>query len=486
MTEDSSRLRDLDLPPVFDSGDDILGSFYVPALSRATQYDRSAGYFRSSAIAIAARGVSRFVQGGGQMRLLVGAEVGEEDREALRGAVVLPGDFAARLADGLVTEDEISRRRLEVLAWLVQAGRLEIRVAIAVDHKTGEPLVSGNSPPYFHTKIGVLRDAEGDGVAFEGSVNETAQGWGRNFEQFSVFPSWGFAAIYFEHWANRFESYWNGSVLGFKVYAMPEAVEQRLLSYASHDGLDKRDPEEPEPPQAPGAVARYLRAAPRLVGAEGLAEATSAVTLQPHQRQVVARLADEYPRSWLVADEVGLGKTISAGMALRCLLLSGQIEHALILAPASVCRQWQDELFEKFGLWIPRLDEGKVFGAYPDDVRPLEAGENPFATERVLIVSSHLARRREYQDRLLAAAPYDLLVVDEAHHARRKIEEDRYRPGRLLELLDRVDEAAAGPSDLAHDCDTYAGESGRAARSPHPRRARWSAGRRTRLRALLR
>jgi hypothetical protein len=63
----------------------------------------------------------------------------------------------------------------------------------------------------------------------------------------------------------------------------------------------------------------------------------------------------------------------------------------------------------------------------------------------VVLASSHLARRREYQDRVLKAGPFDLLIVDEAHHARRKREEeDRYRPGRLLELLDRVtDEAAA-------------------------------------------
>jgi hypothetical protein len=107
-----------------------------------------------------------------------------------------------------------------------------------------------------------------------------------------------------------------------------------------------------------------------------------------------------------------------------------------------VCRQWQDELFEKLGLWVPRLDRGRIFGAHPDDVRDLKPGENPYATEALLLVSSHLARRAEHAKMILAAPSLDLLVVDEAHHARRQgADPDRYRPSRLLSLLDQVDAA---------------------------------------------
>jgi hypothetical protein len=182
-----------------------------------------------------------------------------------------------------------------------------------------------------------------------------------------------------------------------------------------------------------------MRAAPRLVGAEALAEATVGVRLFPHQRQIAERLAGLYPRSWLVADEVGLGKTISAGVALRRLWLVGLVKRALILAPANVCRQWQDELFEKFGMWVPRLDNQKIYGAYPSDVHPVLPGTNPYAEYPLLIASSHLARRTEQQKLVLEAAAYDLLIIDEAHHARRShAEEERYRPGRLLALLDAV------------------------------------------------
>lgn len=431
-------LRGLDLKPGYDSSDKLLETFYVPALSRAVAYDRSVGFFRSSALSVAARGVSRFINGGGTVRLLCGAEITAIDRDALLGRSTLDGAFAERLAERLVTESDVDRRRLGVLAWLAREGRLEVRIAIAVDEQ-GTPHVGGESQPYFHEKIGVLRDVRGDGVAFQGSNNETATGWARNFESFSAYASWDATATHFSFWANKFDEHWAGRLTGFRVYPLPDAAREGLIRLAPDVIPGERDPEETPPVGDDAVVARYLRVAPRLVGAEAVAQATVGVQLFPHQRQVVERLAGLYPRSWLVADEVGLGKTISAGMALRRLVLSGRVRRALILAPANVCRQWQDELFEKFGLWVPRLDRGRIHGAHPDDVQHVRPGANPYAEHQLLIASSHLARRPGQQRLVMEAAPYDLLIVDEAHHARRShLRDDRYRPGRLLELLDHV------------------------------------------------
>jgi superfamily II DNA or RNA helicase len=422
--------------PGYDSSDLVLETFYVPALSRASNYDRSVGYFRSSALSVAARGMSRFINGGGTIRLLCGAEISMADRDALLGRTTLDGAFAERLAERLVTDSDVERRRLEVLAWLAREGRLEVRIAIAVDDQ-GAPLVGGELEPYFHEKIGVLRDLNGDGIAFQGSVNESATAWTINFESFSVYASWDATATHFSFWANKFEQHWSGDLKGFRVYNLPDAARQRLISLAPNVFPGERDPEEPTVTGDDQVVAHFMRVAPRLAGADALAEATSGVSLFPHQRQVAERLASLYPRSWLVADEVGLGKTVSAGLSLRRLWLTGQVKRVLILAPANVCRQWQDELFEKFGMWMPRLDNQKIYGAYPTDIRAVPPGTNPYAEHPLLIASSHLARRLDHQALILEAAPYDLLILDEAHHARRShAEEDRYRPTRLLELLD--------------------------------------------------
>lgn len=436
---DRPGLADLDLRLGYDTADEALRHFYVPALSRAVRYDRSVGYFRASALAVAARGLSRFIAGGGTARFLVGAEVGEADREALIGATEVPPELANRLATSLVTADEIARRRLEVLAWLVREERLELRVAVAVDD-AGAPVAPAEHVPYFHEKIGVLRDHRGDGVAFQGSVNESATAWSANFESFSVYRSWDTSAGYYDVWRAKFDARWAGDVPGFRVFPLPEAVAAALVALAPPEAPPLRDVEEATERADRATLARFLLAAPRLVhGGDAVAEATSGVSLFPHQRKVAERLAGGYPRSWLVADEVGLGKTISAGLALRRLVLTGEVSRALVLAPANVCRQWQDELFEKFGLWVPRYEGGRVHGAHPDDVYELPADANPYQTEPILLVSSHLARRSHHARRILAAPRYDLLIVDEAHHARRRgADLDEYRPSRLLRLLDDV------------------------------------------------
>ncbi len=434
--DDVLSLRTLDLPPGYDSGDDVLKVFYVPALRKATAYSRSVGYFRSSSLSVAARGMSRFLNNGGTVRLLCGAALTPQDADALQGKETITGPLAERLAAGLVTSSEVDRRRMEVLAWLIKHRRLQVKVAIAVDDD-GRALPDQESNPYFHEKIGVLKDQAGDAIAFQGSINESLTAWTRNFESFSVYTSWDGTAKHFAFWAAKFEKRWNGHIPGFKLYGLPEAAEMALLALAPDTMPGERDVDEPPPVGEPSTVARFLQLAPRLPWAGDLAEATSGVRLFPHQRQNVARLAGMYPRSWLVADEVGLGKTVSAGISLRQLILNGEVQKALVLAPANVCRQWQDELFEKFALWVPRLDQGKIHGAHPDDIT--SAGANPYADHSLLLASSHLARRPEQQRLLLAAAPYDLIVVDEAHHARRQHgSEDRYRPSRLLDLLDAI------------------------------------------------
>jgi hypothetical protein len=426
------------------SGAQILTQFYVPVLSRAVTYDRSVGFFTATSIASAAAGVSRFVANGGRMRLLIGHAISPQDRDALIGATEIPAALASELASRLVPSDQIARRRLEVLAWLARQGRLHVKVAVPVG-PDGVPLPPEQAGAYFHEKIGILRDTAQDGVVFQGSANESSAAWDDNFESISVFKSWDGSAPSFEYWAAEFEQRWAGHIPRFKVFDLPDPAVLALLRLVPNGPPDQADPLEPlpAPPANAALLAKFLMVAPQLVGAEGLAEATVGVQLLPHQQKVVGRLAGTWPRPWLIADEVGLGKTISAGMALRQLLLRRRAERVLILAPAGVCRQWQlDELFEKFGLWVPRLDRGKIWGVHPDDVRPLRPGENPYATYPVLIASSHLARRPDQRQLMLAAPQLDLLIIDEAHHARRYgADRKRRRPSQLLRLLDETERA---------------------------------------------
>ncbi|MCS6781503.1 MAG: DEAD/DEAH box helicase family protein, partial [Geminicoccaceae bacterium] len=183
----------------------------------------------------------------------------------------------------------------------------------------------------------------------------------------------------------------------------------------------------------------YIAHAPSMPGGEWLGAATSVVRPWPHQIRAFRRMWESWPPRLLIADEVGLGKTIQAGMILRQAWLSGRAKRILVMAPSAVLRQWQVELREKFNLAWPMYDGEKLrWPAAPGiALRERKVSREAWHREPCLLVSSHLVRRRERARELLSAEPFDLIVVDEAHHARRKgaggpMEEG---PNRLLELL---------------------------------------------------
>lgn len=434
---------DLPIKPQYTAADDRVNEFFVPVLSQAVRYDRVTGYFRSSSLASVARGLARFVTNGGSMRLIAGTELEENDLNALHDGEPL-GDVVARrlLADPLEGETIIAEQRLQTLAWLVREGRLEIRIGVPTDH-LGRPLRRDQTERYFHAKYGVFTDADGNRLAFEGSNNETQLGHDGNYETFSVFPSWmdGVWPWSGQSVVDRFEQHWNGSVGGeWAIVDLPSAVTERLVARVkNHEAPPQRDPEEKHPdenPEEDRIRLEFLKAAPRLHGGSGVGYVTAAVQPWPHQMSIARRAVDTFPRSYLLADEVGLGKTIEAGLILRELLITGKASTALLLVPASVIRQWQEEIEEKFSLSIPRLDGGKFYTRRAGiDTEVPHPGGNPWAAFPVLLASSHLARRRDRRDQIIQAGPWDVVLVDEAHHGRRSGSKATDTPNTLLQLL---------------------------------------------------
>ncbi|HHV54949.1 MAG TPA: DEAD/DEAH box helicase family protein [Firmicutes bacterium] len=430
----------------YGPADDRLRDFYLPALSRSVSYDRTSGFFSSWSLAIAAAGVAHLVRAGGRMRLLVGAQLSEEDVRAIeRGE----GDFQAALEARLLQAlEELAadpadpgRRRLEVLAWMVASGRLTIRVVLPLG-PDGRPLPASLAADYFHAKEGVFTDACGHQVAFSGSVNETPQGWRANYEQFSVYFSWDATRPYLAQVVERIRRLWEGREEGWRALPIPRAVRDRLLALAP-SVPPLRDPVETEPVTTPPVpidqreriLFAYLRDAPYLQGGEYLGVCTAGVRPWPHQVKVVTEVVRRFPERFLLADEVGLGKTVEAGLILRSLLLSGAVRRCLILVPKSVQRQWQEELYEKFALNVPAYDGHSFTDYFGPVARP---DTNPWDAFPVLLASSQLVKRAQRSAELLQATPWDLVIVDEAHHARRRdiLTRSRYRPNRLLALLE--------------------------------------------------
>jgi ATP-dependent helicase HepA len=155
--------------------------------------------------------------------------------------------------------------------------------------------------------------------------------------------------------------------------------------------------------------ALHRRAA--MLGSPGYGLASARIDLIPHQLHVAEIVSARRPPRALLADEVGLGKTIEAGMILARLLATGRVSRVLVLVPASLRLQWFVELLRRFHLQFALYDEERC--------EAIEVGDetrNPFEDEQLVIADSGwLAGDPRRADQVIAA-DWDLVVVDEAHH----------------------------------------------------------------------
>jgi ATP-dependent helicase HepA len=144
------------------------------------------------------------------------------------------------------------------------------------------------------------------------------------------------------------------------------------------------------------------------------------IELIPHQLYISREIASRPMPRALLADEVGLGKTIEAGLVMHRLLRSGQISRVLVLVPEPLVHQWFVEMFRRFHLSFTIVNE-----SYCDAVQSAEAQEaaqdsdetiNPFVSTQTVIVSIDWVANTPRRSAELRDAPWDMVVVDEAHH----------------------------------------------------------------------
>lgn len=131
------------------------------------------------------------------------------------------------------------------------------------------------------------------------------------------------------------------------------------------------------------------------------------VSLIPHQLYIAEEVGKRFAPRVLLADEVGLGKTIEAGLIIHQQLVSGRAQRVLIIVPEPLMHQWLVEMLRRFNLAFSIFDEDRC----------IESGEtNPFSTEQLVLVNlNFVAENPEWYEQLIQEK-WDLMVVDEAHH----------------------------------------------------------------------
>jgi hypothetical protein len=229
--------------------DDRVRDFDVPALSRSVSYERSFGFFSSTSLAIASRGVAHLIRNKGRMRLLVGAKLNEQDVKAIEKGHDLAGRVSQSMLSELENLEKFIQNKIQALTWMVAEKALEIKVVLP--SRNGIPLSSSESHDYYHPKEALFTDSYGDQIGFNGSVNESCQGWENNYETFMIYRSWDDSAPYLKQIKYRFDYLWTGREKDWIALDIPTAVRQRLLDYAPSR---PPEPEEEKPVEPTGSV----------------------------------------------------------------------------------------------------------------------------------------------------------------------------------------------------------------------------------------
>ena len=370
-------------------------------LSGASEYLRIAGYFRSSIFDL----VNEEIESIGKVRVVCNADLDPLDIGAAKQAREQMLKERWNDVDDSV-ESFLRRPRYRRLYEILKRGNVEVRV------------VSRADAPFLHGKAGVIRRPDGSATAFMGSLNETREGWSQNYELV-----WEDSSPDGVAWVEEeFEYLWN---IG---KPLPDAIVDEIGRSARRIEVQL---EELGPVDvAPAALVEsdLYRGGEQLMPWQ-----RSFVGLFLHHREVYGRAR------LLLADEVGVGKTLSlAGSALVSALLGDG--PVLILCPATLTGQWQMELKDKLNIpsavW---LSSEKAWQIDPDELPLPSVGADAIVKcpRQIAIVSTGMIFKMTEERRLLLSKSYGMVILDEAHRARggKVLGQDERKANNLLTFM---------------------------------------------------
>lgn len=317
-------LKDLAISTSYETTESrtqLLDEFYIPVLALAKKYYRIAGFFSSTALTVAMKGIEGLVNNSGKMYLLVSPELSEDDYRTITEHNAITSDaalFSDFHLDGVINEN------LQLLAWLLDNGRLEIKIVVGTKSRSS----------LFHQKVGIVVDDCGNMISFSGSINETAQAWLNNIEEFKVFKSWEPGQMdYLQSDLTKFLTYWKGQRQDIaKVYDVPASIKEKIIKIKPRDVWDLN------------IMRRYKKDA---------RVKDNRLSLFPHQQRAVnAWIANGY--SLLMEMATGTGKTRTAIGCLMEKLKDGETLLTIVATPQNtLSRQWRED-FIKLGIQLDR------------------------------------------------------------------------------------------------------------------------------------
>ena len=389
--------------------------FLTAKLQGAASYDRIAGYFCSSVLEVAGEAIEAVT---GKVRVLCNSGIAPADAAAARVAMRQEwNDF--RPEEEYTSENAINRLRR--LYALIKTGKLEVRVL--PDKVYG----------LMHGKAGVITYADGRKTSFLGSINETKSAFTTNYEM--IWEDDDSASV---QWVQaEFDAFWSNR------HAIP------LSDYVVED--IKRISERRIVPLEDWREVTGDSAIPSVAAEEPIYR--EQLGLWAHQKYFIARAFEEHKSRGgarlLLADQVGLGKTVQLAMSAKLIALYDE-KPVLVIVPKTLLYQWQDELSSLLNMpsavWTGRFWVDENGYEYPaDSVRAILK-----CPRKVGIISQGLVTRKSESAELLKDMRFSCVILDEAHRARRKNpgkDPDKYK-AQMNNLLTFISEISLHTTSL--------------------------------------
>ena len=369
----------------------------------AVRYDRIAGYFSSSILEIAGEAIEEIE---GCVRVVCNSEMQKEDAVTVGAAVnAMRREWCSKKPEELYMNVP---HRLKKLYSLIKSGKLQIKV------------VPNDVFGLIHGKAGVITYKDGKKTCFIGSVNETYTGWKLNYEIL-----WEDDSEEGVKWVqDEFDYFWNSP------YAIPlsefivediKRISERKVIYSVDEWR-----ENPEPASVVIESSVYRKE----------------LGLWEHQKYFVKLAFDDHKKHgarYVLADMVGLGKTVQLAMSAQLMALYGD-KPVLVIVPKTLLWQWQDEMLNLLDMpsavwngkeWVD--ENGIKYPAVGDDAIKK-------CPRRVGIISQGLITANSQQVQHLLNMEYECVIVDEAHRARRRNlgpgkEDEKADPNNLMRFL---------------------------------------------------
>lgn len=391
----SNKFTDLKLKSVYHSNsDNTLRDFYVPALEKAVEYKRISGFFSSTSLAIAAKGIAGLINNGGNYQLVTSVILQEEDKKSIENALMAKQEHFLQSLENV--EDELVRSHIKMLGWLLKENRLEIKVSVVTQGIE-------------HQKIGILRDADNNILVFSGSCNESAQGWLRNNEQFHVYCSWlSGDRKHITPEINNFNNKWSGKENNL-IYSISDALKKGLIKIAPKD-LSEIE-----------IINKYSLA-------QSKKSTNTKQQIKQDKQEPIIKLFDyqlEAVDSWenngyrgIFEMATGTGKTFTALECLKRTALNNEKLVTVISCPFKhLVSQWSTDI-DKYGLKYVKLisssDNSQWRNKLWDSLQDLD---NDVISKLIILSTHETAANKDFLKIINSVSVKKLLIADEVHAA---------------------------------------------------------------------